>query len=418
LLIGANTWAYTWNNIDFHGFFGQGYMLSTHNNYYGATTDGSFHLVDAGFSATRQINDKLRIGGQIYSFRLGDVGSFDRPIVDWLYADYAWENWMGFRVGKVKTPIGIYGEFRDIDMARTGVFLPSNIYDPIFRDTNDALAGASIYGNVPFKNLGSVDYNFGVGIPQVRHHMSGVGYSFTQSSPQDFERLGVQYSLNGQLIWNTPKSGLRLVSSFSYSHGVTSRGQFKSAAHIGLLPPPTNGLSGLASTLEGSDMVITLPYYVLGTFGAEYMWRTWTFAAEFQRQNLRQVIDVHNAAVAGIPTLNGQEGSGSAIDSFYISANKRLSSKLDVGAYAAVYFGNIHDRDGSQLAQSGDLSYHAYQKELVGVIRYNITPWWEVKAEGLLIDGVGRINNVTGNQPWSGLSEHWFFGAFKSTMYF
>jgi hypothetical protein len=92
-------------HVDIHAFVSQGFILTSHNDY-----------ID---------KDKLRIGAPLFAEDLGPAGSFTLK-ADWFYVDYRWEDWLGFRVGRLKIPYGV----SDIDSVRVPIPLPESI-DPL-----------------------------------------------------------------------------------------------------------------------------------------------------------------------------------------------------------------------------------------------------------------------------------------------
>lgn len=67
------------------------------------------------------------MGMQLFAFDRGNYGR-DKVTIDWAYGDYRVNDWLGFRAGKVKIPLGLYNEARDNDALRTFIFLPQQAY--------------------------------------------------------------------------------------------------------------------------------------------------------------------------------------------------------------------------------------------------------------------------------------------------
>ena len=87
---------------------------------------------------------------QLFSRDLGDAAN-NKINLDWAYADYRQWDWLGLRIGRVKLPIGLYNETRDMDMLRTCIVLPQGIYNELERDNLIALNGMGLYGHVDMK---------------------------------------------------------------------------------------------------------------------------------------------------------------------------------------------------------------------------------------------------------------------------
>ena len=155
ILFGSMTaMAYDLKGIDIHGFASQGYLYSDENNFFTANTkDGTFAYNEVGINFSTQPIDDLRIGMQLFSRDLGEMGNNDIT-VDWALGDYRVKDWLGIRAGKIKRPLGLYNDVRDADMARTVIFLPQGIYPEIQRDVINAIQGAELYGNLPLSSAG------------------------------------------------------------------------------------------------------------------------------------------------------------------------------------------------------------------------------------------------------------------------
>src|SRR3979409_563684 len=63
-------------DLQFHGFVSQGFLKTTANDYLIDSSRGSSEFSEAGFNATAQLTDKLRVGLQIFAFELGPIGNF------------------------------------------------------------------------------------------------------------------------------------------------------------------------------------------------------------------------------------------------------------------------------------------------------------------------------------------------------
>ena len=137
------------NQVDIHGFVSQGYLQSSDYNFFQADTeDGTYEFNEFAINFSSSVTDNLRIGMQFLSRDLGTLGN-NKIEVDWAFADYAFRNWLGLRVGRVKKPEGIFNQYRDIDATRTCIFLPPGIYQEDLREATIAVNGMGIYGTLP-----------------------------------------------------------------------------------------------------------------------------------------------------------------------------------------------------------------------------------------------------------------------------
>ena len=75
--------------------------------------------------------DRIRVGLQVYGRNLGDMGDYE-PTLDWAFVDYRFQDWLGARAGRLKLAHAFYNEYRDYDMLRTPIILPSSIFGTSF----------------------------------------------------------------------------------------------------------------------------------------------------------------------------------------------------------------------------------------------------------------------------------------------
>jgi hypothetical protein len=130
--------------VDIHGYLSQGFMYSNRNNFLADTEKGTFQFNELGINFAADLTDRLRLGIQLAARDLGDIGN-DQVMIDWAYADYRWQDWLGIRAGRIKVPVGLYNTSRDIDLLRTFILLPQGIYNESFRDLLTSMKGISAY---------------------------------------------------------------------------------------------------------------------------------------------------------------------------------------------------------------------------------------------------------------------------------
>ena len=133
------------NAIQIHGFVSQGGLLTTDNNYLAHTEHGSLEFTEVGLNFTKPIDDRLSVGAQLFARDLGPDGNYSAKF-DWLQIDYHWQDWLGFRAGRVKIPYGFYNDTADIDAAQPVALLPQSIYPETNRNFLLAQTGVEAYG--------------------------------------------------------------------------------------------------------------------------------------------------------------------------------------------------------------------------------------------------------------------------------
>jgi hypothetical protein len=361
VLITTDANALTYEKIHIHGFVSQGYMVSDHNNYLADTSSGTLEFNDAAINISRQFYPNFHIGCQLYTRDIGNVGNH-KVEIDWAFADYRMTDLIGFRLGKIKIPHGLYNETRDIDMLRTFIFLPPVYYD-ISRSTINAMNGIDIYGNYQFETLGNLEYQILNGVKRIE---ADSGWSrYMERRGMDITSFDSDYVQCGKLTWYPNIEGLRLgVSGILFD--------MNADAEIDMLPlPPQYRISGPDLEYRLRNFIVSVNYieYTLREiiFAAEYMTFRGDLAIKTLAPGLKQI-------VSEIPIKT---------DSFYLSMTYRLTDYLEMGGYYAVFWPDASDTNGKTLLPN----YLGWHKEAALCFRFDITNYLTLKGETHLMDG-------------------------------
>ncbi len=120
------------DNIQVHGFLTQGAFYTSDNNYNGDSDDDvSFDQTEIGLNAFWQVNDRVDFSVQGLYRKAGKVENGDVRL-DYgmmnvnLFNDE--NNHFGLRLGRIKNPIGLYNETRDVAFTTPSILLPQSIY--------------------------------------------------------------------------------------------------------------------------------------------------------------------------------------------------------------------------------------------------------------------------------------------------
>ncbi len=378
------------SEVTFGGFFSNGYIQSSANNYLVDSEDGSFDFAEVGVNATWSPIDRTTVRGQVFAFEVGPYGNFE-PLVDYLFVDYNVSPAFGLRVGRVKRSEGIYTDIQDIDVARTSILLPAGMYDARYRDFNAAVDGASIYGNFQAGDH-SFEYTVYHGSIDLAKDSGVAAYALgeiTGGGIQNavLDEITANTNSGVQLWWYTPVSGLRLGTSFSTYDEFT----FDVS---GILPHPLYGPLPLRiETIAAADQ---------NRFSAEYFLGEWTFVSEY---NAMSIESNDRSTVAGSP---GEWSQGASKGySWYVSASRRFLDKFEAGATLSEFYNNENRKTNPS----------DYQKDTQFSLRYNATDYWTLKAEFHMMDGTNRLFNQLGQNPGP-LDSKWNMIATKSTFSF
>jgi len=382
-------------DVAVHGTVSQGYLKSSEYNYLTPNTkDGTFAFNEAIVNLSTRVDDKTRIGIQLLGRDFGPEGN-GNIILDWAFGDHRWRDYLGFRIGKVKTPLGLYNKTRDVDAVRTAVLMPQSVYNEGFRMVTTAFQGGSLYGNLPVSDNTSFDYELFGGTIEMdgTQFLSDTMSGAAPGAPMLSYDVETKYMAGGQLIWNTPLEGLRLGGTY-LTLETNSQGSF------------ANGT--MAPTVI--DMQLKLNSYY--TLSAEYLWNDLSLAAEYTRMDT-------DILMSGVPYPDGA-GGFMLIDidqedkrgGYYGQAAYRFSSLFELGTYYSVFHPNWDNKDGEDLA----VDHRAYQKDLALTARFDVTDNWILKLEGHLIKGTGQLEPSYNPEGFD--EENWNMFAAKSTFYF
>jgi hypothetical protein len=358
-------------SLEVHGFASQGLILTWRNDYLARdSTRGSFEFSEFGINLTKRLTDTLQLGGQLFSQDLGPVGNHS-PQVDWFYIAYRWRDWLGFRVGRLKMPYGLYNEVHDIDAARVPILLPGSVYPQQGREILFAHNGVELSGFMRSSELGALDYRLYAGtIFWDPRSLVPVGAGLEAD-------LHVRYIAGGRLLWDTPLEGLRI--------GASAR-----VLHI----DPTFYIPGPPTTVIEIDNQSHL-----WALSAEHSFGDLVLTAEYARWYADQ--RSNNPAVS--PPLKGVS------ERAYAMAAYRLVPWFQMGAYYALFFPDTETRKGSENRQ------HDWAMTL----RFDVNEHWLVKLEGHYMSGTAGLVNPVSISPADTVPDpEWAAFFAKTTAYF
>lgn len=338
--------------IQVHGFFQQGFIVGSGNNFLTMKTkDGSFAITDGGVNISSRLTPRLRVSAQAFSRNVGEMGR-GRVMLDYAFADYKFTEWFGVRAGKVKTTLGLFTETQDMEFVHTWALLPQSVYPTDLRATSIAHTGGDLYGQVGIRKAGRINY---VAYAGLRPYDDRAGYRKglldTGINIRDF--AGATYGFDTR--WFTPVNGL-LVGYSLARNTARIRADFARPG-VPVTPEP-------AFRYDVDRQVLWTAYadYTLGKF------RTY---GEFNRNN----IDGRSLSF-GAPNVSIIRNEG-----WYIAASYRINPKWEFGGY---YDHFLVDYRSAFSANNG-------MRGPVVTLRHDINRFWNVKVEGRFIDGHGNF---------------------------
>jgi hypothetical protein len=365
--------------IDFHGFLSQGYLDSSKYNYLGDSSRGTFDFTEVGVNASMNPFPRTRIAAQGFDFDVGNVGEY-HPFLDYALAEYTVNDYIGIRVGRIRRPSGIYNATQDIDLARTSVLLPQGVYDARWRDFSCSMDGGEFFGSIPLSKAGDLSYEIYGGLINMADD-GGVARSLESGiigTGLSFQGIDQCQIYGGQLWYNTPVDGLRFGVSAGY-------------------------LPNFGYTIgAGPEIIHSVSNIPFGQASAEYLWKAWTFQAEYYTYNIsgNQYVYYYGTPVATSSTGSTQKYA------WYGSAAYRFNKWFEAGAYYMEDYENTDEENNSK----------DYQKDVALSFRFDPTDWWVFKIEGHYIHGTGLLDDNASNPNQS--SNGWFMLAVKTTFSF
>lgn len=338
--VGWSALAFDADRIQIHGFASQGYLKSDHYDYLVAeTADGTVEFNEFGLTVLSDLNDHLRLGIQVFARDLGDNGN-DKLGVDWAFGDYRYRNWFGVRFGKIKKAFGLYNQIRDIDAARTGVFLPLGVYPEDGRVGQQSIKGVAVYGSVS----GGIEYQAQYGT------LDSEFEALVRDNPDlvSAEVSDDNYVLH--LGWNAPLDGLRLVGTFNHE------GWFQVTE----------------ADPENWETDIARDAWVVGL---EYMIGDVTCAAEYTQFDFEMNI-------TGFPVYEW------TTEAYYGLVAYRLLDWFELGASYSVVYSDKDDKKGTRYDGQALPRALGWSKDLAITTRFDLGDAWIIKLEGHWLNGL------------------------------
>jgi len=354
----VNLLAQDLENLQIHGFATQGFLFSSNNNYLSMkSSTGSLQWTEGAISVSDPVTDNLRVGIQLHMYQVGRFGG-PNVNVDWASGDYKFNERLGFRAGKIKTPLGLFNDSQDVDSLFLWILLPQAMYAVDNKGFNLSELGGEMYGALSLGNRGgSLQYRGHAGNSTLdsnggyAEQLAGLGLVF--QAPPGGETFG------GDLRWIAPWRGL------------------------------TVGSSALSQTLDGTAPTGTLHMAPSLTLAQYAQWGKGKLyvAGEYWRTPASPVLTMGPAT---IPLPLDQR-------SWYVMASYRLSEKLQLGSYYSHYVNKAMD---TALPEN-------YSKDFVLSGRYNFNPYFYGKVEGHFLHGTAlgyyASTNPGGLKPDSNL---------------
>lgn len=370
--------------VQIHGFVSQGYLASHDNEIFAPNSNdgGTFDFNEFAINFTATPVERLRVGAQLFAGSLGQYGK-EKVQLDWGYGEYqipTGKNDLDVYVqaGRLKMGLGLYNDYRDLDMTRTQVFLPMSVYNPNFRDIYIAVNGAAAGTNVRTGALGTFGL-FAFFGGQTIDEDGPLGDAFANPLlGNTVDSIRIKNQAGATLTWETPLEGLKLKGSFMASD------QLQVESHTGPFSVP-----------------ITMPHYYNSIASAEFQHGDLTLAAEYSNAQGKIMTDLTqipgpNGGVVNTQHLRTQGAYGSA-------AYRFLERWEVLGSYIWSYESEIvHD------------PVKSFNRGVAFAVRYDVTDHWLIKGEFQRNRGTAFVADVDNPEN----EEYWNLFALKTTFDF
>ncbi len=404
-----STIAYSFSDVDIHGFISQGFLQSDKVNLFGIDTqNGTFQFNEMGLNFTKHAGDGLQIGMQVFARDLGSLGN-DDIIVDWAYGDYFYRKWLGIRAGKLKVYHGLYNDTRDIDMLRVSIFLPQSAYLEMYRDVFVGAKGVGCYGELP----GNISYRLISGVVDIKPDSAFIS-TFKYFLLTDFNDLDVTHYSNGSLIWEAPSKGLKIGSTLIHTTLEGEGGNI--IEYPGGIPVQIPRIEDMSE----SDLIAYLNSvntvdmeYNIYTISGEYILDNLFLYAEYSQFRLDYAVVSLNPLLLLPDTLK--------TGGYYLGAAYRFSDLFELGGYySELYYDMDEKEDATRFA--GTLGEYGFYKDSALSARFDMNDNWVFKLEihsirGTYLTSGGNVDSS--ETPGMGASTGpWWLYAVKTTFSF
>lgn len=356
-----------WASRQLHGFATQGVVVSSGNNFFGPSSDNpSLQFTELGINASLRPWPDTLIAAQVISRRAGGDSKDAQPALDYALIDRqvqasAQGNW-GIRAGRVKNPLGLYNETRDVAVTRPGILLPQSIYFDRTRSLGLSSDSVALYANRVVGN-GDLRFKLNVGIPQTGEDVEWA----TLGRPEPGSYRG-KPSVIGQLLYEY--DGGRVIAAVG---GSDTRAEFRSRP---------NG--------PGDADFRFRPWI----FSLQYNAENWDLTAEYARRSLR---------LSGLD--NARRDFDLTGESAYLQYAYRITPRWTWRLRYDVLFTDRTDRSGSRFeATTGLPSHTRFAKDWSTGLQWQVNPQFSLYMEYHRVNGTAWLpaqdNPTGGEQHW------------------
>ena len=358
-------------NIQIHGFISQGFVLTSDNNFCGDSDDhGAFDFRELGINGSWRLLPSLQLSGQILYRSAGDI-SDDDVQVDYGFLDYRCLDrdagqW-GFRLGRVKTPYGLYNETRDVAITRPSIFLPQSIYFERTRDLAISADGVCLYGEHR-ADYGNLFLQAGAGRARMKgRELEGLalGRDFPGSLDDDT-------SYYGRLTYEKGEGRLRLALTWAQ-------------LNIDYEPSEPFPEDLRAGSIRFEPFIVS----------AQLNQENWSLTAEYASRPFEYR---HFGYPLPDRTITGE--------SYYLQGIYKFSNNWEGMIRYDIFYSNRDDRHGRKFERPGRPDYSFFAKDLTLGLRWDINRSLMLRSEYHYVNGTAWLSSEDNPDP-SKTRQYW-----------
>jgi hypothetical protein len=370
----TDTW---WSRLQVHGFASQAAVHTSENRWFGDSPEVSYDFTELALNASLRVTPRLLLSGQVLVRRAGDM--YDgTPVLDYGLADITLvsspQQRLGLRLGRIKNPLGLYNETRDVPFTHPGIFLPQVVYFDRVRNLVLSSDGAMLYGEL-YSDAGNWAITIGNGRSVIDEN---VEWAYLNN---DFDG-DVKPDTNtwlASLWYSTRNERLKL-------------GLSGAQLRIGFDPDVRSSFTVGPGTTD-------LTY---GIASFQYNAADWTLSAEYAREPLKW---------RGYgPLAPDRDATG---EGWYVQGTYRIRPDISFMLRYEEGFADTADRSGRKLeaATGGLVPRHAgFSKILTTGLRWDINNQWMLRVEYAYNDGTFILS---GRENPDFLDQHRYWNLFS-----
>lgn len=342
-------------NLQLHGFLSQGYVNTSDNNFFGDSKNGSWDLREIGVNLSYQARPSLLFSGQLLSRTAGEM--YDGEVrLDYALVDITPlmtpRGRLGLRIGRLKNPLGLYNDTRDMPFTRPSIFLPESIYFDKVRNMELSSDGVGLYGD--WRNAaGDFSAQLHIGKLDLDDNVEG---AFLNTNGAGKLVTDKPWTI-ARLMYESEDGALRL--AYSYAMG-------------DLVYRP-----GANDFLQRG--YIDVDFWIASL---QYNTEDWSLTAEWAREPLKW---------RGFgPYYPDRRAEGEGV---YVQGQYRLTPDWQLLLRYDVHYADRNHRSGAALeAASGIPAHNFYAKDWTFGVRWDINSAFMLQAEYHRINGASWLS--------------------------